>query len=222
MLKGFGLALLAAALGVLPVAIWVSNRWAIVSATAGTVGLVLLGLSFAGRRAGPDEKAQGNDERPFRPRRAMKKKLLVAIAALAVAAALFGAYRYVKTRPALFKAASGEAGPFAGKWANVDPNTWGIRRIEIGRGFSGLSVKMWARCDAGGGPAQECDWGSPASYDNRNAAKGLLSVEWGDAASRRMQQLSLLPDGRLRVLTRTTEAASKQGSERIEYFARAK
>jgi len=44
-LTWLGLALLAAALAVLPVAIWVSNKWAIVSATAGTVGLVLIGVA---------------------------------------------------------------------------------------------------------------------------------------------------------------------------------
>ncbi len=49
-IKWVGFALLAAALAVLPFAVWVSNRWAIVSATAGAAGIVLLGIALANRR----------------------------------------------------------------------------------------------------------------------------------------------------------------------------
>jgi len=49
-IKWVGFALLAAALAVLPFTIWVSNRWAIVSATAGAAGIVLLGIALANRR----------------------------------------------------------------------------------------------------------------------------------------------------------------------------
>ena len=44
-----GFALIATALAVLPFAVWVSNRWAIVSATVGLVGIVLLVITTAGR-----------------------------------------------------------------------------------------------------------------------------------------------------------------------------
>ena len=50
LVKWAGFALVAAALAVLPFTIWVSNRWAIVSATAGVVGIALLGVALAGRR----------------------------------------------------------------------------------------------------------------------------------------------------------------------------
>lgn len=49
-LKWVGFALVAGALAVLPFTVWVSNRWAIVSASAGVVGIVLLGIAFAGQR----------------------------------------------------------------------------------------------------------------------------------------------------------------------------
>ena len=58
-LKWTGVCLTAAGLIGLPVAIWVSGRWGIVFATAGTVGLALLGFasrfsrSAAGEDAGP-------------------------------------------------------------------------------------------------------------------------------------------------------------------------
>ena len=40
-----GFALIAAALAVLPFAVWVSNSWAIVAATSGVAGIVLLVLA---------------------------------------------------------------------------------------------------------------------------------------------------------------------------------
>src|SRR5689334_10770875 len=43
-LKWAGFALIATALAVLPFAAWMSNRWAIVSATAGVAGIVLLAV----------------------------------------------------------------------------------------------------------------------------------------------------------------------------------
>ena len=49
-LRWAGFLLVAASLAVLPFAVWVSVRWGIVAATAGTVGIVLLGIAFAGRQ----------------------------------------------------------------------------------------------------------------------------------------------------------------------------
>jgi hypothetical protein len=49
-LKALGAALVAIALAVLPFMVWLSNQWAIVSATAGLLGCVLLGIAFAGNR----------------------------------------------------------------------------------------------------------------------------------------------------------------------------
>jgi hypothetical protein len=49
-MKALGAALVAIALAVLPFMVWLSNQWAIVSATAGLLGCVLLGIAFAGNR----------------------------------------------------------------------------------------------------------------------------------------------------------------------------
>ena len=49
-LKVPGAALVAVALAVLPFTIWISNQWAIVSASAGLIGCVLLGIALAGPR----------------------------------------------------------------------------------------------------------------------------------------------------------------------------
>ncbi len=148
----------------------------------------------------------------------MKKALLIALLVAVGAGTIYGAWRlYKRYMPVVaLKPASRDAGPFAGKWSNADQGT-GITRIEIGAGFTGLNVKMWSKCEP-----QDCDWGKPTSYDNGNAAKGALSVVWDDGSLRRTQQLSLLPDGRLRLQTRILDHASKQQTEKIEYFARAK
>ena len=153
--------------------------------------------------------------------RAMLKKdvaiaMVVAALAVAVAGGVFAGYRYWKSRHATFQPPSRDAGPFAGSWRNVEQGT-GITRIEIGRAFTGISVKIWSKCEP-----KDCDWGNPTSYDNRNAAKGALSVVWDDGNLRRTQQFALLPDGRLRLQTRILDHASKQQTEKLEYFVRAK
>jgi hypothetical protein len=43
--KWAGFALIATALAVLPFTVWISTQWGIVSATAGLVGVVLLGIA---------------------------------------------------------------------------------------------------------------------------------------------------------------------------------
>ena len=57
-LRWLGFALVAVALAVLPFTIWLSGNWGLISASAGVVGLVLLGVAFAGRRA---SNVQGSD-----------------------------------------------------------------------------------------------------------------------------------------------------------------
>jgi len=147
----------------------------------------------------------------------MKTRLLFSVVAvILMAGALFGGYRYWKSRHAAFYPTSRETGPFAGNWRNTDVGT-GITRIEVSSALVGIDLKIWSKCEP-----KDCEWGKPTSYDNGNAAKGALSIVWDDGILRRDQQLSLLPDGRLRVVTRITEHASKQQTEKIEYFARAK
>jgi hypothetical protein len=51
LLRWAGAALVAGAIVMLPIAIWVSERWGIVAATTGLIGLFLLGIGFSGRRA---------------------------------------------------------------------------------------------------------------------------------------------------------------------------
>ena len=62
MLKWLGFLLVAASVGVLPFTVWISNDWGFVSAFAGLVGLVLLGLALPRRNAEPLEPEAGEGE----------------------------------------------------------------------------------------------------------------------------------------------------------------
>jgi hypothetical protein len=48
---------------------------------------------------------------------------------------------------------------FAGQWTNVDPNTNGITKLEIGVTGVSASVHAWGKCTP-----TDCDWGSASSY----------------------------------------------------------
>ena len=50
LLRWLGFALVACAVAILPVAIWVSGNWGLIAATAGAAGLVLLVIALSRRR----------------------------------------------------------------------------------------------------------------------------------------------------------------------------
>lgn len=108
----------------------------------------------------------------------------------------------------------GDAGLLAGHWANVDPRTSSITRVDI----SGGGVRIWGRCHP-----QDCDWGAPASYDRVDGAVGTMTLSWDHKFARRSQQLALLPDGRLQVTTQThfVDRSGRADREMTDYFARA-
>jgi len=54
--RWLGVLMIATALVGLPVAIWVSERWGLILATLGTLGLVVLGL--VSKLSAPDEKTK--------------------------------------------------------------------------------------------------------------------------------------------------------------------
>jgi hypothetical protein len=58
-LKWTGVLLLATGLAGLPVAIWVSERWGLIFATLGTLGVIVLGLFARSRsQAEPEDKSE--------------------------------------------------------------------------------------------------------------------------------------------------------------------
>lgn len=103
----------------------------------------------------------------------------------------------------------GRYGPLEGRWINEDARSSGVVRIELRSKWPSLSLRTWKRC-AGG----ECEWGSLHSWNDADAKSGAMWVRWRDGRAYRDQQWTLLPDGRLRVVTQIHSL----GRETTDYF----
>src|SRR5215217_1953262 len=61
---------------------------------------------------------------------------------------------------------------FVGLWANENPQTDGIIRVEIQSRLNKLHIQIWGHCQP-----TDCDWGSE-STDASNSNDGTLSLTW--------------------------------------------
>ena len=107
---------------------------------------------------------------------------------------------------------SGAAGRFSGAWVAEDAQTRGITRVEIRARWPGIQIHMWGKCTP-----VDCDWGRPASYMPDRIAAGELQVTWRPSFAEKRQDLRLLDDGRLEIVTHTR---FKDGSGRRDYDSR--
>jgi uncharacterized protein YkwD len=83
---------------------------------------------------------------------------------------------------------------FLGSWTNKDPNTQSIARTSIRTDAAKVFVHMWGAC-----APTDCDWGETTT-DITDVDDGVLSLMWDQGFEVRTQQVSLLPDGVLRVV----------------------
>jgi hypothetical protein len=106
-------------------------------------------------------------------------------------------------------------GMLGGVWANEDVRTGSITRVEIRSRWPGIEVKMWGRCQP-----TDCDWGSPSSYDRSAAASGQMNLVWRPRFAVKNQDLKLLPDGRLEIVTHThfTDNSRRRDYDSKDYF----
>jgi hypothetical protein len=111
----------------------------------------------------------------------------------------------------------GDVGMLGGEWVNENAEASGITRLNIERRWYGISTKVWGKCHP-----VDCDWGSPESYIEPAAASGEMSLTWRTRFAARSQQLTLLRDGRLRVVTDThfTDKSRRPDFTSTEYFRR--
>jgi len=109
----------------------------------------------------------------------------------------------------------GSAGALGGVWANENERTSGITRVEIRSRWPGIEVKMWGRCHP-----TDCDWGSPYSNDRSGVASGQMSLVWRPGFALKNQELKLLPDGRLEIVTHThfTDNSRRRDYDSKDYF----
>jgi Viral BACON domain len=105
--------------------------------------------------------------------------------------------------------------PFVGRWRNADPETESITRVSIRGSGNAFVVHMWASCDP------ECYWGD-AQTSRADADDGVLALAWDFFAGtiQRTQELQVVQDGRLRVISHTRFTDGRQPYDSVDYFSR--
>jgi len=103
--------------------------------------------------------------------------------------------------------------PFVGRWRNEDPETEEITRVSIRVSDNAFVVHMWGAC------IPECDWGE-VQTSLAGADEGVLALTWNPSFAQTTQELQVLQDGRLRVMTHTrfTDGSGRQPYDRVDYF----
>jgi len=111
---------------------------------------------------------------------------------------------------------SQEAEQFVGMWVNEDEDTLSITKIDIAKTGNTLRVNMWGKCYP-----EDCDWGIETT-DISDAADGILNLIWYFDFAVETQELFLLSDGRLKVVTFTDynedDIYNRPDYEYTEYF----
>ena len=87
-----------------------------------------------------------------------------------------------------------EASGFIGEWTNKDFNTRSVTRVHIRRDGEKVVVHEWGRCHP-----RECDWGEAIAVVSGSA----LLITWKPRFAIMRQELTLLRDGGLQVVTHT-------------------
>ncbi|MBW2044701.1 MAG: hypothetical protein JRI96_07415 [Deltaproteobacteria bacterium] len=96
---------------------------------------------------------------------------------------------------------------YVGPWMNEDANTRSITRVEIRNEF----IHMWGKCHP-----TDCDWGE----NSYSVSGNELHCVWDQGFCIRNQIISLLPDGRLKVITDVhyLDARKRKDHTNTDYF----
>jgi hypothetical protein len=105
---------------------------------------------------------------------------------------------------------------FVGLWANENPQTDGITRVEIQSRLDKLHIQMWGQCRP-----TDCDWGTE-STDRSDSDDSTLSITWDEGYKVETQEVTNLSDGRLQVVSHThfTDDSGRPDYDSTEYFTR--
>jgi hypothetical protein len=103
---------------------------------------------------------------------------------------------------------------FYGFWVNEDTDTQSITKVDIDKVGDIILVHIWGKCHP-----TDCDWGIETT-DISDASDGTLNLVWDQGFSIKTQELILLSDGRLKVITfcHFTDNSGRPDYESIEYF----
>ena len=103
---------------------------------------------------------------------------------------------------------------FYGFWVNEDTNTDSITKIDIQKIEDIIYVHMWGKCHP-----DDCDWGIETT-DISDAVDGILNLTWDQGFVIRTQEIILLSDGRLKVVTFSDYFDDRPDKILTEYFIR--
>ena len=84
---------------------------------------------------------------------------------------------------------------FLGYWENEDKDTNSITKVDIAKVGNNIVVHIWGKCYP-----DDCDWGI-STTDISDADDGILNLTWIFDFAIETQELSVLSDGRLKVIT---------------------
>lgn len=109
-----------------------------------------------------------------------------------------------------------EIGLFEGQWTNENTATDGTTRIEIHQRLNDLSVHSWGKCQP-----KDCDQGQ-ASAKVSDIDRGILTLTLTNSFSVRTMKLSVMSDGRLRLVDHThfTDSSKRPDYDSSDYFKR--
>jgi hypothetical protein len=105
---------------------------------------------------------------------------------------------------------------FYGFWVNEDTDTQSITKVDIDKVGEIILVHIWGKFHP-----TDCDWGIETT-DISDASDGTLNIVWDQGFAIRTQELILLSDGRLKVITFTDyypdDIYGREDYESTEYF----
>jgi DNA/RNA endonuclease YhcR with UshA esterase domain len=103
---------------------------------------------------------------------------------------------------------------FYGFWVNEDTDTPSITKVDIQKIGGIIYVHMWGKCYP-----TDCDWGIETTNIS-DATDGTLNLVWNQGFAIKTQELILLSDGRLKVITfcHFTDNSGRPDYESIEFF----
>jgi hypothetical protein len=132
----------------------------------------------------------------------------------------------VSTEPVTFPSNTGEISnnppvTYFNEWVNVDSQTDNIKRVSIESKDGGTYINMFGACSPTDCNLREY---SPAPVVNYNydSETGILHIEWIFDFQTMTQELTLTPDGQLKVTTHEhfTDNSGRLDYDSVNYFTR--
>jgi len=110
---------------------------------------------------------------------------------------------------------------FFNEWVNIDSQTDNIKRVSIQEKDGGTFINMFGACSP-----TDCNFReyspSPVVTYNYNPETGILHVEWVFDFKTMTQELTITPDGQLKVATHEhfTDNSGRLDYDTVSYFTK--